>query len=330
MKRANRFLAILAATTMLISPMSMAIAASSSTPSFSRPPTPSFSAPSFRPSTPSFTKPSTPSFSSQPPINTVKPPITNTAPQTNFGSGFSKPNAAVGSNPTTSSYSKPLNSSPVAAAGQRTMGASTYASYAASRADAKQPPLPIAPAAARANPLYSSYRSSYGGNPNTFMARRAPVYDSYRTNHPTVFVISNNLHPNYGVYDSGFLTGMILGAVGASIIENAAWVRAHQQEAWYAQYRADLDVQAQTNADLRAKLDAMDAEVTRQREINSPLPNATALPSGVDPTLAIAPEAVIADADETHNGSSHVFLWVLGVLLVVSAVGVGFYVGRRR
>jgi len=58
---------------------------------------------------------------------------------------------------------------------------------------------------------------------------------------------------------------MFMGAaIGSSMSNNAAWMAAQQNQAWYASYRADLDRQAMSNAELRNKIAAMDAEIAQQ------------------------------------------------------------------
>jgi hypothetical protein len=154
--------------------------------------------------------------------------------------------------------------------------------------------------------VYTSARSSFGGNPNTYYERRTVVYNNYRSNHPDVFIINNNLRPNYGIFDSGFLTGMVMGYVGASMVSNATWMLAHQHQPWYNGYYGDLQRQAQTNAELRARLATLEAEMAAQRARGVTVsPTTMALPDGVDPAMAIAPEAVNADADATPIASSH-------------------------
>lgn len=201
----------------------------------------------------------------------------------------------------------PQNNSALSAASQKQMSASSLQAYQAERTQARTPPMPVNTNQVRNDPVYSSARNSFGGNADTYYRQRTEVYTVYRQRYPDVVVINQNLRPNYGIYDSGFLTGMVMGYVGSSMIHNATWMAAQQNQPWYPQYRADLERQAQSNAELRAKLAAMDEEIVKLKAQNIPT-TASKLPEGVNPALAIAPEAVIADTPEK---SSYWWLWGL-------------------
>jgi hypothetical protein len=267
----------------------------------------------------SFSKPSS-SYSSSSssgfskPSSSASPAPVASAPST---SGFSKPSASpapvVTAQPTV--QSRPTGA--LAAANNKAVSANTLNAYQAERASARTPPQPIPAAQVRGNPVFTSARSSYGGNPDVYYSRRTVVYSSYRSTHPDVFIISGGMHPFYGIYDTGFLTGMWMGYLGESMAHNAMWMYGQQNQPWYPAYRADLEQQAQNNADLRAKMQQMDAEIAQLKAQGVQPPQVTNLPQGVDPSMAIAPEAVMADAPDQQH-----FPWLYAIGgVVVGAVG---------
>jgi urocanate hydratase len=72
------------------------------------------------------------------------------------------------------------------------------------------------------------------------------------------------------------------------------------------------------NAEL-AKLKAQNAQITQ-----------VGLPAGVDPSMAIAPEAIIANAEESTPNDSHLLRNTLLLVLIVGGFIVAYfwYVGR--
>lgn len=164
---------------------------------------------------------------------------------------------------------------------------------------------------------YGTASRAWNGNTDTYYQQRTVVVNQYRNSYPNVYVVSHNLHPNYGIYDSGFLTGMFMGYLGSSMIHNATWLASQQNQPWYNSYRADLDRQAATNAELRAKIAEMDAEIARQKAAGN-VAASNSVPQGVNPALAIAPEAVMA---ATPENTSWVWLWI-----VLAAMAGGFVV----
>lgn len=276
----------------------------------SRPSTPSHSAPSYPSPPPSAVAPSRP----LPPPAAIAPSNSN---------GFSRP----GSTPAQPvAAPRPVApASPMAQAQQRQVSSSSLSAYQAERANARTPPNPVSTQQVRNDPVYNSARDSFGGNTDRYFSQRTTVINNYRTSHPDVYAINSGIRPNYGIYDSGFLTGMMMGYVGGSIINNATWMHAQQHQPWYPAYRADLERQAVDNAELRGRITQMDAEIGRLRAQGVQPAAATSLPQGVDPALAIAPEAVIADTPEK---SSHTWLWV--ILGIISGGALVWFVMRRR
>ena len=192
--------------------------------------------------------------------------------------------------------------------------------YQAERQAAKQPPMPVP----KNDPVYNNVKSSFGGNVDTYYQRRTVVYHTYTTSHPDIIYINSYMHPNYGVYDSGFLTGMFMGYVGASLTQNAMWMMSQQNQPWYSSYRADLDRQALQNAELRHHMAEMDAEIAKLRAQNTQV-SVNTLPPGVDASLAIAPEAVIDN--QPDNTTHYIWLWAFGIVLV-TGLGVFFLLAK--
>lgn len=323
-----------------------------------------YSAPSSRPSAPStpmrvepprqpYTPPAVNNGYTKPPQAAVPPiaaPIPHPGPVTpppvaNSNSGFTKPGGAP-SQPTGQTSLPPKQGLPpnaLASAQTRNMSATSLTAYQSERANAKQPPMPLAPADTRNNPAYANASRAYGGNVDTYMANRQTSYSSYRTSNQSTFLIVHEIRPNYGIYDSGFLTGMIMGAVIGNVVANhnadmqrAAWLNAQQNQAWYPQYMADLRTQAETNAQLRERLAYMEGQQALARSQGVTV-DATQLPQGVDPSIAIAPEAVITDSNftQTPTGdrspivkSSHIWLWF--ILGLFGVVGLSWLVMRKR
>lgn len=190
--------------------------------------------------------------------------------------------------------------SAVTNAQQRSMSTDSYRAYQAERAAAQRPPTPVSTNEVRRDPVFTSARTTYGGDTDRYMRERQTNYSAYRRDNPQVFVITQDMRPNYGMYDSGFLTGMMLGSIGQQA-QNAAWLAAQQNQPWYPAYRADLERQARDNAELRSRMAAMDAEMATLRQ-NGQVRPVTSLPAGIDASVALAPEAVIADSSGSGWG----------------------------
>ena len=266
----------------------------------------------------------------------------NAKPDASSNAGYSKPSASVPA-VSTSGYSKPGTGevAPVSAstpaqiapnalsiAASKSMSASSFKAYQAERANAKASTTPIDLTAVKNDPGYTAAKSSYS-DVNSYMTRRTIYVNDYRTRHPDVYVYSHSMNPYYGTYDNSFLLGMVFGYLGSNSANNASWFYSHQNDPWYPQWRADMDHQAQDNAELKAKLASIDSEVTRLKSQNAPI--STALPEGVDSSLAIAPEVMLAT--EPTTDSSLPWVWIIVMLLGSASVLtlVYFYiVGNRR
>lgn len=281
-------------------------------------PSPSTFAPSSGATQNGFTKP-----------NMAPSTTTSNPPAAQSQNEFTKPGSTATVQPSQSSGRAPPPNA-LSTAQTRNMSSSSLASYQAERAQAKQPPMPIAQTELRSNPVMSSARNSYGGNVDTYMSRRATTYDTYRTSHASTFVIVHEIRPNYGIYDSSILTGMVMGVIGTNMAQNAMWMNAQQNQPWYSQYRADLNQQAQTNEELRNKLAILDKEMSDQQAQGHTV-NVDSPPPGIDPSMFIAPEAVITDSDfsQTPNQSNtHILVWVLLLLSIFGVIGIIYFIRR--
>ena len=319
------------------------------------PPAPSYATPPKAVVTPtpvvspatSYTKPviaAPPTPVASPATSYTKPVIAATpapvaSPANSFG--YSKPTAAptpvASSTPQTYKPTTVYNpSTALGASSSKVMSGDALKKYQAERLAAKTPPQPVDIGSVRRDPGFASAASRYG-SVDSYMTARGNSMVIYRNAHPDVYVYTRNIYPNYGAYDSSFLVGMMLGYVGSEAA-NAQWMYAHQYDPWYAQWHADMMRQAQDNADLHAKLLAQDAELARLKASGAQ-PTSQALPAGVDPSLAIAPEAMIANASSVADDArftqeqpeSHTMRNTVLILLVLLVGGVGYlYVAGRR
>jgi len=284
----------------------------SSSPSYSRPATP---APSYK--APSYTPPPAPTRwdpPKGPPAPASVPSIPKATPPTEhqyatpptITTPYSKPGATQQTTPGTAATppAKPPTVAPnaLAASSNKTMSAQSLAAYQAERSQAQHPPTKVEPSEAKNNPAQNQYR----GNMDRYMTSRTTIVNNYRTTYPQVYSYSYGLHPNYGMYDSSFLTGMVIGAFGGALIDRATWMYSHQHDPWYRNYRADLDAQAVNNADLRLKLAEMDARIAQLNAQKAAPLAPTALPQGIDSSFAVAPEGMMA-----NDESGHSFVWFL-------------------
>ena len=326
-----------------------------SAPSYSKPAPVYTPAPSFKPSAPvvaapsnsnsGYTKPSvaTEDKSTAPSNSYTKPPLASATPVAPLGT--------VSSTPSNNGYSKPgATPAPVASAAPQTYKSQVYnpsnalsassskamsndslKQYQAERAAARNPPQPVDVGSVRRDPSFTSATSRYTSVDSYMTARNTNIV-VYRNAHPDVYIYTGNMYPNYGAYDSGFLVGMTLGYVGSAAANNA-WLYAHMNDPWYNQYHADMVHQAQDNAELRAKLEAQDAELARIRASGVEPNPRQGLPAGVDPSVAIAPEAMIANASisQESNEESHFArnAFIILLVLVIGAGGYFYFVGRN-
>ena len=232
---------------------------------------------------------------------------------------------------------QPPPTNTMAQAQQRNQSLESLRAYQSERNRATNPPQPVATQQVRQDPVFASSRQAYGGDPARYVEQRRDQYYSYRDRNPDVFHATQNMRPNYGIFDTNFLTGLVMGVLGTSLYDRATWMNGQTNQSWYPQYRADLERQARENADLRRRLDEMDREMARIRsEGATSAPAVTALPAGVPAALAIAPEAVEADAAAVNTAknqppASTGFGWIIWLVLAAAVAGaVWFFIIIKR
>ncbi len=194
--------------------------------------------------------------------------------------GFVKPGAG------TAAVGAAAPKGPAAATGfdraiARQQAAASLAKMREQQAAFKAPPPKLeAPAATAAWARQSVEAAGPRPTPGVYYAERDRYYGSAGWQ-PPVYVHYGA--PSYGIWDALFLW---------SILDlHHDWAYYHQDDPAYEAWRHDADRLAQDNADLRAKLAAMDRDVAAMKEKQVPSdPNY--LPPGVKPEVALAAEVV--------------------------------------
>lgn len=283
-------------------------------------------------------------YSKQPMAAAPAAPVSQAA-----ASGYSKPPVAgMTSGRPAFAATAPSPAGALSAASAKQASGNALAAYQRDRASLKARPQPVDVRQAAKDPVFASVARD--ADTGRFVRTRTRYYDDVWSHHRDVYSFysgSTIIHRNYGVYDGGFLTGLFLGAL-ADRAASAQWAHAHQYDPWYAQYHADLMRQAQESHDvaMQARISDLDAQVASLQAQHAPS-RADALPPGVDPAAAIAPEALIAAQGEvsgsqaafqspdqtapSHHG--HGLAYLMAAIMVAALVGGVLYfasVGRRR
>ena len=118
----------------------------------------------------------------------------------------------------------------------------------------------------------------------------------------------NNGPRSFGLWDGIFLWSLLnnLGRAGSS-----DWFSNHRDDPGYQQWRQEAERQAQTNAELRQRLDQLDKQLAdKQAQPRDP----TYLPPDVPPNVAAPPPERTPSVAAATGGSG--IGWVLPVLLV--------------
>jgi hypothetical protein len=91
------------------------------------------------------------------------------------------------------------------------------------------------------------------------------------------------------------------------------WAYSHWNDPGVQAWREDMSRQAQNDAELRAKLDTLNAKVTELQAQKAPVTEA--LPEGIDPSLVVAPRTVmLATASSGFNW------WWIGVPVLILVI----------
>jgi TRAP-type uncharacterized transport system substrate-binding protein len=139
------------------------------------------------------------------------------------------------------------------------------------------------------NPLYTGAAGRYQSYDQAYAAR-----DSYRNSHPWAPpAYAYRSAPSFGMWDALFWW-MVLDKITEPSHAAAAYNNANDPgfQAW----RREADRQAADNAELKAKLDAMDAKLASMQ--GQPRKPGT-LPEGVPAAVALAPEVAVAPRGAT-------------------------------
>ena len=221
------------------------------------------------------------------------------APQSS--NGYTKPGAT--NNPTITPTMKPNAVGALGSAANATMSRDSLNSYMAERNKFTRPPTAFNKDAVKTDPAVQTARRQYP-KMDDYMQSRTRELQNYNSRFPETQRYNRNMSPNYGMFDSNFLIGMLLGhwtgsSSNSNSNSNAAWFNSQKDQEWYKQWRSDADKTAQENPELKARLDQLDRDIEAAK--HTPMPAASALPEGVPSALAVAPEAVLVDAYENHS-----------------------------
>jgi hypothetical protein len=228
------------------------------------------------------------------------------APSAPSSSGTSSRGYALpGSTPSTSSTAPRVQSGSDAALSRQSSG-SALKNYSAQQeraayARSNPPVAPVAPAFRGYSGRYSSYDSWYSSRSSWYggMGWGPPVY-AYRS------------YSSFGMWDGLFLWFMLDSISNAS---HAAWFYNHQQDPGYQDWRREADRLSADNADLRQKLNDLDARTqTMQGQPVDP----TYMPPDAKPELALASEHAVA-APPPSSGHP-VLYFLLGMLVVIGGL----------
>ena len=262
------------------------------------------------------------SFSSRPSYSSPSRPSTERS-----GGSFSTPSAPR-------MITRPTQSSMARVQQQNAMASQAKASL--SKFKAPSTPSP-AVASIKSSPVFSKRftpsapKTTY----RSYLSNRQTYYSSY---HPPVYVY--NYSSSYGMWDAMFMW-MMLDNMNHMMYYN------HRYDPDYQRWRADADKQAQTDADLRAKLATLDAKVKELEKAKTPV-DPSYMPPGVDPTVALSVNAAEATLPqetvqnetvaEEPNGwdddseAGIVALWVMGILIGTGLTiwGIASWLNRRN
>ncbi|MBV5347814.1 hypothetical protein JZU46_06335 [bacterium] len=141
----------------------------------------------------------------------------------------------------------------------------------------------------QSNPLYTQARVRSTDNYNTFVVNKT----NYYTRHNFVPEPYMYTHSSYSGYN-GIMFYMALNSM--SNVAMLSTLYNHSGQPGYTQWREEANRQAETNADLKAKLAEMDAKLANMTGEKNP----KYLPPDMPADVALANEAlVVADKDDT-------------------------------
>lgn len=282
-------------------------------------------------------RPSGHSMDSSPPPNTVgrssggvSRPTATVTPQGT--SGISRPGSTANGGGTVLR----ANTSAVDRAVAKGHSAAALTAFRAEQAKYKAPPIgvPASRQAARESPVWRQYGSQWHNDRDYLAARQRaitqapPAVHIYYTN-PPVYVA--NARPSYGSFSGAFLGSLLAVGIVDGMMNHsyAEWAYSNHNDPYYQQWYADMQQQAQDNADLRARLDVLNAQVQQLQAQNAATSNA--LPNGVDPSLVVAQSTALqATAEPSGTSFGMIALYTVVILLLLGTGFVSFARRRQR
>jgi hypothetical protein len=182
--------------------------------------------------------------------------------------------------------------------------------YVAQREQSKFAATPT-PVAAPSG-AFSSYAGRFPSY-DAYYANRNAYYGGFGWSAPPYIYASR---PSFGMWDALFLWFMLDTVGNAS---HAAWFYNHADDPGYQQWRQEANRLSADNADLHAKLDALDA---KQREMAGQPRDPAYMPADAKPAVALAPENAVGSEIGGHASPNW---WLLIAVLAVLGCAVFAY-----
>lgn len=244
--------------------------------------------------------------------NYSKPPSTVDDTPRGGGSIYSKPG---GGSITTGA---PVTRNALSDSVQKSASKRTLDQYDEEHRAFTQPPkAPVAPQQAAQDPLWTRNTQRWQNDDDYYTQRRRALAAEPP---PPIYV--QRAAPSYGMFAGGFLGGMLLDRILQPSYSN--WAYSHQSDPAFQEWHRDMEQQAEDNAELKAKLATMDAKLAEMKAQNAkPNEDKATLPEGVDPAVAIAPDAALSALSQRKApGSSH---WIIWSMLALACFAVFAY-----
>jgi TRAP transporter TAXI family solute receptor len=274
----------------------------SSSSSYSKPSLPSSSSGYSKPTTSTWGGRSGDGVVSKPAVATssgyTKPTSSNAAKTPAGSSGYTKPSSSTTTATTVtaqkvsfSGAGKSTFDKGATTSIQRQKSAESLSAYKAEQSKFKQPEKPFDKNTYANNGLYKSAPVYSGYSAKTQITVRNNYYGGMGYSPPMYYT---SFSPSYGVFDTMFMFWML-----DSMHTNAearAMAHNYRNDPGYQQWRRDADKQADTNAELKAKLASMDAEMAKLKD--QPV-NPNYVPKGIPSEAIVAPQAMMAKTPAT-------------------------------
>lgn len=140
------------------------------------------------------------------------------------------------------------------------------------------------PPTVKYNPIFKRARVKSTDNYSTYKRKRTKFYETHHWHAPT-YVYSSS--PSFGMWDS-MLMWMMLDNINNNNYAKMAYN--HANDPGFQEWRKEAERMAKDNAELKAKLNAMDAKLSK---MSGPV-DSSYLPPDIPPTVALAPEVLAA------------------------------------